>query len=93
MHTNLAPHLHTEECNKIIAALQKCHAETPTWKQWMGFCNDFDFAMRKCCKQERLDRTAKHYKASQEKREAIKSKSNTDWRSEFKEKIQKEQQN
>lgn len=27
MHTNLSPHLHTEECNKIIQEMIKCHEQ------------------------------------------------------------------
>ncbi len=46
MHTPLAPHLHTEECNKVIAELMKCHAEYSKLRQLFGVCNDLDVQMR-----------------------------------------------
>lgn len=39
MHTPLDPHLHTEECNKIIAELMRCHSENSKLKQLFGVCN------------------------------------------------------
>ena len=50
MHTPLAPQLHTDECNKLIAELLKCHEENNIAKQWFGACNTQDWAMRRCMK-------------------------------------------
>ncbi|CAL1529121.1 unnamed protein product [Lymnaea stagnalis] len=52
MHPDLSPHLHTEECNEVIAALKKCHKDNP-FKKIFGACNELDQAMTKCLKQER----------------------------------------
>ncbi len=46
MHTPLAPHLHTEECNRIIARLLACHAENSKLQQLFGACNELDTQMR-----------------------------------------------
>lgn len=39
MHTPLDPHLHTPECNLIIAELMRCHKETSKLSQLFGVCN------------------------------------------------------
>ncbi|KAI8790924.1 Respiratory chain complex assembly or maintenance protein [Biomphalaria glabrata] len=52
MHPDLSPHLHTPECNELIAALKNCHADNP-YKKFMGVCNDFDRAVTKCLNDER----------------------------------------
>lgn len=57
MHGALDPHLHTDDCNAIIRALQECQASTNKISQLFGVCNDLDMAMRKCTKQERLAKT------------------------------------
>ncbi|ELT87309.1 hypothetical protein CAPTEDRAFT_220055 [Capitella teleta] len=55
MHTDLAPHLHTPECNAIITALRKCHKQYP-FRKFFGVCNELDFQQSRCLKQERLAR-------------------------------------
>eukprot|EP00088_Acartia_fossae_P030532 TRINITY_DN31517_c0_g1_i1.p1 TRINITY_DN31517_c0_g1~~TRINITY_DN31517_c0_g1_i1.p1 ORF type:complete len:101 (+),score=22.22 TRINITY_DN31517_c0_g1_i1:63-365(+) len=54
MHVPLDEHLHTDECNKIIKELQRCHDQMSLFRQFFGACNQLDFEMRKCTKKERL---------------------------------------
>ena len=54
MHSSLKPHLHTDECNAVIAKLMKCHEEYSKVRQLFGVCNDLDVEMRRCTKKERL---------------------------------------
>lgn len=71
MHTPLDPHLHTAECNEIIAALQRCHSENNKLKQFFGICNDLDTAMRRCTRSERLARAGQNRLAAKERQAAV----------------------
>lgn len=74
MHSPLNPHLHTEECNVIIAALVKCHDENSKLKQLFGVCNELDTAMRRCTKAERLERTKENRAKAMAREQALKEK-------------------
>ena len=99
VHTPLDPHLHTEECNVIIAALKKCQAETSLASQIFGVCNDLDQAMRKCTKNERLTRTrkildeSKVKNADRQKKIAEQVKQGKSWRDVLQEKAEKKEEN
>ena len=86
MHTPLDPHLHTDECNKIIVELGQCYVDNNKFWQLFGPCDKLHTAMRKCLKNERLERTRLHLEASKKRNEEIRekiakmNKEGKDWR-------------
>jgi len=51
MHSSLSPHLHTPECNELIALLENCHKEH-YFRKFMGYCNEQNTRVLQCMKQE-----------------------------------------
>jgi len=70
MHPNLAPHLHNEECRKIIEQLHKCHAESKFGKFW-GACNETRRALDRCLQREYLANRKENWLKSEEKKKKI----------------------
>lgn len=63
MHPNLAPHLHGEECRKIINLLNQCHADNP-YRKFLGACNDFKRALNRCLQKEYEVKQKQNYQDS-----------------------------
>ena len=75
MHTPLDPHLHTAKCNEIIKKLIECQQKHGKWRQFLFHdCDDIDYQMRMCTKQERIDRTKQNVDAARVRNEKVKEK-------------------
>jgi len=74
MHSDLAPHLHSPECNQLIEALRDCHQQNK-FGRFLGFCNDANNAMLKCLKKEREEKRKINYGKSRAKQQRIREKS------------------
>lgn len=69
MHPPLAPHLHGEECRRIIAQLLRCHEEHSVGK-FFGYCNDLKRALDRCLYKEYVERRTRNFEEAQRKKEA-----------------------
>uniref|UniRef100_A0A1B0ATJ6 COX assembly mitochondrial protein n=1 Tax=Glossina palpalis gambiensis TaxID=67801 RepID=A0A1B0ATJ6_9MUSC len=57
MDKDLSPHSHTQNCNRLIDELKKCHEENK-FAKFIGACNAFNSAVANCLKQEHKARSA-----------------------------------
>ena len=71
MHPPLAPHLHGEECRKIIKQLHKCHEEHSV-RKFFGACNDLKRSLDRCLTKEYFERRQKNYDLAQKKKKVFK---------------------
>lgn len=70
MHPDLSSNLHTEECNVLIRALQKCHSDNP-FKKYVGHCNTANEAVNQCLKREREAKRLENKAKTLEKRKKM----------------------
>ena len=67
MHPSLAPHLHSQECQRIIDELNKCHRDHAL-RKFLGACNPLKRALNECLKRERSERRKENYEAAQKRK-------------------------
>lgn len=70
MHSDLSPHLHTPECNRLIDLLKRCHEENK-YAKFLGVCNDFDQQVVVCLRNERKENSRKNREQSLEKHRRV----------------------
>ena len=77
MHPNLAGHLHTEECRKIIEQLHRCHAEHP-FRKFFGVCNDLKRALNRCLQKEYEERQRTNFESAKKFKERYRKRNEED---------------
>lgn len=70
MHPSLAPHLHGEDCRKIIEQLNKCHEDHPL-RKFLGACNPLKRALNDCLQREYHEKQRRNYELAQERKRAF----------------------
>ncbi|KAG5863383.1 hypothetical protein JTB14_017018 [Gonioctena quinquepunctata] len=70
MHTDLSPHLHTQQCNELIKLLQDCHRDH-AFRKFFGICNSIDRQMTKCIRGERVAKRARNLEKSRETKNKV----------------------
>lgn len=73
MHPSLAPHLHSEDCRKVIALLHQCHEEHK-FAKFLGRCNDLKRELNICLQREYVEKRKHNYDAAQERKKAWQEK-------------------
>ena len=75
MHTPSDSHLHTPKCNELIKKFLECQQKNGKMRQFFFHdCDEIDQLMRKCKRQERLDRTKENVDAARVRNENTKEK-------------------
>jgi COX assembly protein 2 len=74
MHPDLSTHLHTPECNELLAELHRCHKENPVMK-FVGWCTEIDTQLGKCLDKERIEKRKKNQEKSRFFQERLKTES------------------
>uniref|UniRef100_A0A6M2DR29 COX assembly mitochondrial protein n=1 Tax=Xenopsylla cheopis TaxID=163159 RepID=A0A6M2DR29_XENCH len=73
MHSDLSPHLHSDECNILIQRLQNCHKEN-TFTKFLGACNEIDTELKKCLRKDREVKRRKNKEIAELRYNRIQSK-------------------
>ncbi|XP_075234218.1 COX assembly mitochondrial protein 2 homolog isoform X2 [Lycorma delicatula] len=59
MHTNLSPHLHTDECNLLIKELSECLGNN-RFRKFLLVCDDLEVKVEQCLKKEIIAKRKLH---------------------------------
>lgn len=86
MHSDLSPHLHTHQCNKVIEMLIACHRNEP-FRRFLGYCNKEDYQVVCCLKNEREEKRKNNAKKSKELHKKVRRMIREDMRRENENKI------
>jgi len=73
---NLAPHLHTDKCNKLIQELFECESTHP-YKRLFGACNLHHAKMQRCLRWELEQNRKKNHEKAAERIRQIRGRTKT----------------